>query len=77
MRGREPDLHAAVGARIGRWRVIAQLRFMTKSPYGRAAYQSTPSPGAPGPVFSVPSRWRVIDAPPAYRQRSKQRLLPS
>jgi hypothetical protein len=35
-----------------------------KSPYGRALYQSVPSPGSPGPERSVPSRCSVIDAPP-------------
>src|ERR687895_2078150 len=32
-----------------------------KSPYGRAAYQSTPRPGSPGPALIVPSRCSVIE----------------
>ena len=55
--------------------VVAELELQRKSPYGRAALHA--EPGAPGPDWIVPSRWSVIEAPPAYRQRSKQRLLPS
>ena len=48
-----------------------------KSPYGRAANHSTPSPAAPGPVCTVPSRWSVAEAPPAYFHCAKHLRLPS